>query len=182
LIALVLVIGGWLGWVVRTARIQREALNALDKAGLDLDCGWVVPNGATHRDELWAPGWLVDRIGIDYFGRIRSLGFWGSPTDADLVHVGQLPSLESLGLGGRRLVTDSGLRHLAGLNNLRSLVLADTGISDDGVVFLKDLTNLEDLDLSGTKITDTGLAYLEGLVNLKDLDISGTAGPALTKC
>jgi hypothetical protein len=33
LIVLVLLVGGWLGWIVRNARIQREAVAAIERAG-----------------------------------------------------------------------------------------------------------------------------------------------------
>ena len=33
MIVVVLVIGGWLGWLVRSARIQREAVAAIEEAG-----------------------------------------------------------------------------------------------------------------------------------------------------
>ena len=175
LIVLVLIVGGWLGWVVRHAQIQREALNALDEAiNGELECGWEFPNGATTRDSCSGPRWLVDSIGIDYFGRITSLGFWESPADEDLIHVARLGSVEDLGLGGAWRITDSGLRHLAGLTNLRWLYLAKTQVSDAGLVYLKNLSSLEELDLSETRITDDGLVHLEGLVSLRELDISNT--------
>jgi internalin A len=33
LILLVLVVGVWLGWIIRSARIQREAVAAIQRAG-----------------------------------------------------------------------------------------------------------------------------------------------------
>jgi len=36
MIVIVLVIGGWLGWLVRNARIQRDAVAAITKAGGDV--------------------------------------------------------------------------------------------------------------------------------------------------
>ena len=33
MIVLVLVIGGWLGWIVRSARIQRDAVAAIQRTG-----------------------------------------------------------------------------------------------------------------------------------------------------
>ena len=40
LVVLVLVIGGWLGWIVRSARIQREAVAAIEKAGGRVKYDW----------------------------------------------------------------------------------------------------------------------------------------------
>ena len=39
MIVLVLVIGGWLGWIVRSARIQREAVAAIEKSAGVLTTG-----------------------------------------------------------------------------------------------------------------------------------------------
>ncbi len=40
LIVVVLVIGGWMGWMVRCARIQREAVAAIKKAGGGVCYDW----------------------------------------------------------------------------------------------------------------------------------------------
>ena len=40
LIILVLVIGGWLGWAVHNARIQREAVAAVERAGGEVMYDW----------------------------------------------------------------------------------------------------------------------------------------------
>ncbi len=97
LIVLVLVIGCWLGWLARSARVQREALDSVGEADIDADFGWEFSFGASSREELWAPEWLVERIGIDCFGHVASLVFFGK-ADADLAHVGRLDQLERLHL------------------------------------------------------------------------------------
>ena len=58
-------------------------------------------------------------------------------------------------------VTDTGLIHLKGLDNLQKLDLGGTQITDAGLVHLVGLTKLESLDLSRTKITDAGIAELQ---------------------
>jgi hypothetical protein len=70
MIVLVLVIGGWLGWVVRSARIQRDAVSAIRKDGNHVAYDWQWNNGSFvgARRNPWAPRWLVDFLGIDYFG------------------------------------------------------------------------------------------------------------------
>ena len=68
-------------------------------------------------------------------------------------------------------ITDAGLAHLKGLENLKSLNLVWTKITDEGLVHLKGLTNLEKLYLSVTKITDAGLIHLKGLTKLKLLNL-----------
>ncbi len=53
LIVLVLVIGAWLGWMVRSARIQREAVAAIENAGGEVlyDREWT-DAGLVHLSKL----------------------------------------------------------------------------------------------------------------------------------
>lgn len=71
----------------------------------------------------------------------------------------------------RTKVSDKGLAHLAGMNNITRLHLENTGITDAGLDSLKGLTNLEYLNLYGTQVTDAGIQKLAGLKNLKKLFI-----------
>ena len=74
LIVLVLVIGGWLGWLVRSARIQREAVAAIKNAGGTVKYDWEWSNGSMiPAGKPWAPRWLVDLIGVDYFGHVTAV-------------------------------------------------------------------------------------------------------------
>ena len=69
--------------------------------------------------------------------------------------------------------TDKGMESLASLKNLRRLLLRDTLITDEGLKYLAGLTNLEELDLSGTRITDKGIESLRGLKNMRRLNLLG---------
>jgi hypothetical protein len=99
LIVLVLVVGGCLGWTVRSARIQRDSVAAIRNAG-----GWVVYSWEIHNGSRlpwrkpWAPRWLVDLIGVDYFGHVIAVGFGSSSTATDtaMAEVGCLKRLEAL--------------------------------------------------------------------------------------
>jgi hypothetical protein len=76
LIVLVLVIGGWLGWIVRSARIQHNAVASIKRAG-----GTILYERNMQMDErMWLrdrwvmpPKWLVDRLGIDYFSNVEGV-------------------------------------------------------------------------------------------------------------
>jgi hypothetical protein len=110
---IVLVFGGWLGWLVRTAHIQRHAVAAIRKAGgwVTYDWAWKdgqpIPNGRP-----WAPQWLVDWLGADYFGYvIRASNSTSEWSDADMVPIGHLSRLEALALNSSR-VTETGLANL----------------------------------------------------------------------
>ena len=74
------------------------------------------------------------------------------------------------------VLTDRNLDYLvAGLDNLRFLSLAETGITDAGLAHLSRLTDLEELHLDNTSITDQGLDALAALPSLRVLDLKDTA-------
>ncbi len=176
-IVLVLVIAGWLGWLVRSARVQREAVAAIEGAdggGFLYDWQWSsgksIPGG-----KPWAPRWLVDLMGVDYFSNVTSVWLQSSSaeTDAAIAQVGRLNRVQSLNLYQSSL-GDTGLAHLRGLSTLSELNLGGTEVTDAGLANLKGLNNLSVLNLSATHVTDAGLAHLKGLTTLTSLDLQGT--------
>ncbi len=195
LIVVVLVIGAALGWLVRSARIQREAVAAIESTEGLVRYNWDWNDGKSIQGaKPWAPQWLVNLIGIDYFGHVTFVAFDDSSTatdatieqvgrltqlqwlalrlpshsDAAMAHLKGLLNLSELHLSGTR-VTDAGLGHLNGLKKLAALSLGGTQITDAGLVHLKGLTKLSFLDLNGTQVTDSGLVHLKGLNKLKAL-------------
>ncbi len=111
MIVLVLLVGGGLGWTVRSARIQRDAIAAIEKADGNVRYAWgwtdirLIPGG-----KPWIAGGLVNLIGVDYFGRITDvwLPSGSTPTDELMVEVGHLIGVRRLGLDGSSL-SDTGL-------------------------------------------------------------------------
>src|ERR1700677_2113689 len=87
----ILLIGFWLGYVVHLAAVQRDAVAAIQQAGGRVEYDWEwnqdsrVPNARP-----WAPAWLVDRIGIDYFGHVIRVDLTEKGSDILLVRVGLL--------------------------------------------------------------------------------------------
>jgi internalin A len=176
MIVLVLIFGAGLGWVVRSARIQREAVAAIQKAGGGVLYSWEWQEGDDIWGEKpWPPEWLAKRIGIDYFDHVVVVYVHSTSriSDDEMVSIGDLASLKELCLDGSS-VTDAGLANLKRLNGLRRLELDHTQVTDAGLKYLKRLTKLTDLQLDDTRITDAGLANLKGLTKLVDLDVSGT--------
>jgi Leucine Rich repeat len=174
LIVVVLVIGLVLGWIVRPARIQREAVTAIEKGGGSVIYDWEWNDGNSFgNDRPWAPRWLVDALGADYFGSVVLARCYGTGADAEVAQVGRLATLTNLSLSGRR-VTDAGLAPLKGLSGLERLEIHCECVTDAGMAHLKRLTNLRELSLSGTPITNDGLAHLEGLTNLSLLALGST--------
>ena len=182
---LVLVLGGGLGWLAdlaRRAHSQRDAVRAIRKADGVAWYDWGYKSGerpSSWKGEPWAPKWLVERLGEDYFGRVVAVHQYGefirTPkfTDEDMVHVGRLEGLVELKLIGSS-ITDAGLAHLKGLTNLERIRLVDSAVTDAGLAYLKDLPRLKVLSLYGGNFTDAGLLYLNGLSSLQDLALSNT--------
>ena len=171
LIVLVLLVGAWLGWIVRSARIQREAVAAIRRAGGSLAYEWEWD--LHHANTLCPPRWLVDSIGADYLGRVTLVTFYKSTNDAVFVQVGRLNKVQWLNLNGST-ISDTGLAHVVGLNDLSVLEVADARVSDAGLAHLKGMTKLEGLNLKSVQVTDAGLVYVAGLSKLSWLDLCGT--------
>jgi hypothetical protein len=199
LMLLVLLIGVVLGYGARLrslARTQRRAVDAIRKAGGVVLFTWQFEGekfrpptgGATVAGKVpgW-PAWLVDRLGVEYFGDVREVYFgggWASPggpvptaaeIDSALVFIGQLPQLRILSLVDTP-ASDAGLDLLRGQTGLRVLVLDGTRIGDAGLAKIAGLDHLEILKLDRTAVTDAGLAHVAGLTRLSRLSLYQVAG------
>jgi hypothetical protein len=169
MILFVILFGAGLGWIVRKAHIQRDAVAAVLKAGGTVAHSWEYDQKPILRGRPSAPSWLVDLVGIEFFGHVTHVDLSGlsGPADSTLVEVGRLNQLQELWLGNAS-VTDAGLVHLKGMTNLSYLGLDGTQVTDAGLVHLKGLTNLKTLDLFGTQVTAAGVNELQqALPNLK---------------
>jgi len=152
----VLLLGCALGWVVHRARIQRNAVAAIERAGGTAVYDWQWKNeGYIRNGKPAAPKWLVDHIGVDYLGHVSFVQLGSRNSDAELVHVGQLTQLEELILLGSA-VTDDGMSHLKGLARLQRLILSGPAITDTTLAQLKALSRLRRLELINTRVTETG--------------------------
>ncbi len=95
-------------------------------------------------------------------------------TDADLGRVAALGRLERLDLSGTR-ITDLGLELLAPLSGVKSLELRFAEfVSEGGVAHLKGWEDLESLDLRGTQVRSTVFEHLAAMRGLRKLDLSHT--------
>jgi Leucine-rich repeat (LRR) protein len=94
-------------------------------------------------------------------------------TDAGLKHLAGLKQLRTVNLYNTK-VTDAGLKHLAGLKQLQRLYLIDTQVTDAGLNELAGLKQLQRLYLIDTQVTDAGLKHLAGLKQLRELGLNGT--------
>jgi Leucine-rich repeat (LRR) protein len=174
LIVFVLASGAGLGWIVRSARIQRDAVVAITKNGGNYSYDWEWRDGKSIPGGIpLAPRWLVERIGIDYFGHVTRVMLFPVANDEVLVNVGRLNQLQELNLY-RSTVSDAGLSHLNGLTQLTRLYLGKTAVSDAGLPHLSVLGNLHELHLDSTNVSDAGLAHLKRVGKLTKLDLRNT--------
>ena len=81
LIVVVLLIGAGLGWLVRSARIQRDAVAAIQVAGGRVQYNWEWRNVKYDSERRpIVPKFLVDFVGADFFGHV--IDVWLSPMPA----------------------------------------------------------------------------------------------------
>jgi Leucine-rich repeat (LRR) protein len=170
----VLLFGGWLGWVARGARIQREAVAAIKRAGgvLEYDSGSST-NLKPQSRHPWAPKYLLEFLGIDYFAGVSGVYFPERCSDAELLFVGRLTQLQRLYVLPSS-VSDTGLAHLSRLSALSELCVDGTQVTDAGLIGLKAHANLTHLNLNNTRVSDAGLPHLKALTKLSTLMLSGT--------
>jgi hypothetical protein len=165
LMIVTLLIAAWLGSIVRDAKVQRDAVAAIRRTGGMIDYDWQGRNGVINalRPPRW-PRWMVDRLGVDYFGHVTGVSIWNSKNpDEALSQIGKLVRLEALNIPGGLRVSDAGFSHLKSLTSLQSLELPRANLTDARLAQLAGLTRLQRLDLGSTPITDAGLAHLKSL-------------------
>jgi internalin A len=168
LIVLVLIIGVWLGTLTRMARVQSDAVAMIKNTHGQVAYEWDVTDGhITLRGKPWAPTWLVDLFGIDYFGHVTQVHLtYTASIEAAMAPIGRLVRLRVLNLRKTPL-NDADLASFKGLSSLAYLDLQSTQVTDAGLVHLKGLNSLRVLSLRDTRVSDAGLLHLKGLTSLK---------------
>ncbi len=96
-----------------------------------------------------------------------------SLTDTGLKEIARLKQLRILNLGNTQ-VTDAGLTELTGLGQLEILSLSGNNVTGKGLKAVTALKQLRSLNLSSTKVTDASLKDLAGLERLETLDLRNT--------
>jgi hypothetical protein len=156
--------------MVHQARIQREAVAAIERAGGEIMYDWQWKDNAPVQGRPSAPRWLVDRVGIDYFGHVTRVDLvhkGRSKVESAFSYVGRLDRLQELCVH-TSAVSDADLVRVTGLKDLRRLILYRTPVTDAGLEPLKGLTHLKELELTHTRATDVGVRRLqEALPKLK---------------
>jgi hypothetical protein len=178
LIVLVLAIGAALGWIVRQAHPQREAVTAIVKAGGMVD--YKIYPGAPAFSWTKPASWssrIGEHIGIDFVDHVAYVQFTNQPNTNDterrraLARLPDVGRLETLNLAGAS-ITDDDLAELDGLSHLEHLMLQNTAITDAGLAHVRNLTSLQEIYIRNTPIGDDGLTHFQRLTSLTHLTIS----------
>src|SRR5262249_43204158 len=89
LMVVVLITGTGLDWMIHRAQRQREAVAAIQASGGRVLYEWERKNGnPIPNGRPWWPRWLVDRVGVDYFGNVVFVELGEKGSDAEMIHVG----------------------------------------------------------------------------------------------
>jgi len=164
-----------LGFHVNRARIRREAVSHLKRAGVavvyDYECadGEILPSPEPPARLKW----LVGLLGADLVGTVVAVHVLPGGSEFELADLAKLEGIERLDLSGSA-VTDAGLSNLKGLRRLTTLQLSGTKITTAGLASIRHLGRLIKLDISGTDAGDIGLNQLNKLANLEELRLRGT--------
>jgi hypothetical protein len=175
---------GWLGYKMRQAQRQQEAVRAIVKCGGDVvyDYRSYHAYRRSHIFDATPPGpiWVRIPLGIDFVANVSEVNSlktnrrWGLIfRDADLMHVQELSQLVYIDLD-RQQITDAGLMYLQGLTRLRHLDLSYTQITDSGLAHLRRLPVLKVLFLSDTHISDAGIVHLQAIDKLTHVAVTHT--------
>lgn len=157
---------GLVGRKFEQAKSQRNAVRMLGDVATVL-----YHHEIEHSSPSRAPAWLVETVGIDFFSPVEVIEAhaWNPRfTDCHAEYLQLCPHLNSLALL-HQPITDSALRHVGQLTELKVLRLSETGVGDEGMECLSTLANLEELWLDDTLVTDRGIAALSALKRLRYL-------------
>jgi hypothetical protein len=168
----------WLGFKVNAARRQREAVDAIVKAGGSVVYDFQRPAnivGVPVATEPPGARWLRRLLGDEYFEDVIGVGFSGvkKPTIDVLQQLGRLPKLETVNLSDTQ-VDEEGLRQFVRIGSLRTLQLEFCqNVTDKALKVVAENKNLAELSLLGTGCTDNGVRkYIPQLTQLEYLDVA----------
>lgn len=169
-----LVCGGFGAWL-HDAHQQRKRVLAIQQLGghvgydtvhgLDgkfvTSDGWVVPQD------------LVGMLGVDFFARTKSAGWFNaSISDAQLLTL-NLQGFSSLSISNPK-ITDAGLAHVCQNREVKMLWLGSTSVTDEGLGVIRNLPQLQHLNLYNTGVSDNCLHTILALQDLEHANLRKT--------
>ena len=201
LMFLVLAMAVFLLKAVRDARLQHDAIAAIEAAGGQAVYDYQFAPLNPGQGKVYSWNQYVNRtLGPDFLGNIGyvelSVGSDNSNIGAAVSALSNLRQLSTLNLDGSGIsyevlkalpelrsvrapmlqncsVTDAGISHLGSLPNLECLWISRARISDDGLARLPQAAHLTRLVLHGTKVTDAGLESVGKMPALRTLELGG---------
>ncbi|PQO33478.1 hypothetical protein C5Y96_11610 [Blastopirellula marina] len=107
--------------------------------------------------------------------QLKVLSLRSADVSDDMLEViGQMKPLVQLNIAGSA-VTDQGIRHLAGLQNLVVLHISNCkSLTDESLKSVGELKKLQYLYAQGTQFTDEGLQYLHEMPRLTNVSLYGS--------
>ena len=154
-----------MAWDARShgAHVQSDAVATIKNTHCQVVYEWDVTDGhITLRGKPWRTTWLVDLIGIDYFGHVTQVHLtYTASIEVAMAPIGRLVRLRVLNLRKAPL-NDADLASFKVLSSLAYLDLQSTQVADAGLVHLKGLNSLRVLSLRDTRVSDAGLVHLRG--------------------
>lgn len=183
----VTLIAAWTGVHVRRANEQRQAVKAFTEHG-----GWIrydfeldSSGKFDSNRSSWAPKWLIDRLGYDFFHSVEQVSFVYNDDKgrkdnpnvkpAPLEHLRGVPKLRRLFMKEGQ-ATDDNLRHVAQLRKLEWFYVWDAiELGDEGVQHLVNLQHLSNIHIGSSRISDASLRVFGQLKQLKRLTLQFSA-------
>ena len=157
MLVVVMFLGCWLGWLVHRARVQKAAVDSVERISGEVLYEWQYKDGnyISGGRSGW-PRWLVSTLGVDYLDSVVRVIVTQDGSDAVLHEISGLGRLEEV-IFTSSSPTDNGLARLGGLTGLRYLDLSKSGVTDAGLSHLGGLTSLRWLIVKNCPVGDTGL-------------------------
>lgn len=177
MMVLVLISGAVLGWVVLRAHVQRDAVQAIRKAGQVVyrsqrgAKGQYTPNAPPR-----GPRWLNDLVGPDMLDTVVAVVLRGDKVDDRVMAgLGELPSVTSVGIRGKPspALTPTGISQVGRLSQLEGISALDMPETSGFLPHLYDKRHLRHIYLKSAVASDAALARLVRLPMLEELVLDG---------
>jgi hypothetical protein len=169
--------------VIPLAR-HRLAIHQIHSAGGEVIFrDWLADGRRTHVRHVAADGdkeALVIARQLDRLPEVNAVALYRGVSDAGLAAICQIEpplSLEQMYVDPAWRITNSGLAHLASLQELQTLVLQGLGIDDAGAAHFKSIRGLRNLSLEQPShrplqvFTEKGFAEIGELIRLETLTL-----------
>jgi len=164
LLAFMAIFSIWLGMHVRSARLQKEAVKAIQEHDVR-----VAYDFQYDQTNSWVPSWLRQKLGDDFFHSVVDVSFWPRYQGKAVVDVSYWPRYPGKAMEVRQTPAMPPLRELlAGFPKIRCLRLWSTQVTDENIKVLANLDSLERVVVFDPEnISDKGDVYRKAINHLE---------------